>query len=127
MKKSDILRRLQELDFDPTQYWLITGAAMVLYGIRAETGDIDMGCTTALADLLEARGYPTVKRADGNRRITIGDDVEIFENWLYDKVECYENIPLLSPQGLIEMKRFLGREKDLRDIALIEDWRRAMS
>lgn len=127
MKKSDILRRLQELDFDPTQYWLITGAAMVLYGIRAETGDIDMGCTTALADLLEARGYPTVKRADGSRKITIEDDVEIFENWLYDKVECYENIPLLSPQGLIEMKRFLGREKDLRDIALIEDWRRAMS
>ena len=127
MKKSDILRRLQELDFDPTQYWLITGAAMVLYGIRAETGDIDMGCTTALADLLESRGYPTVKSADGSRRITIGDDVEIFENWLYDKVECYENIPLLSPQGLIEMKRFLGREKDLRDIALIEDWRRAMS
>lgn len=127
MKKSDILRRLQELDFDPTQYWIITGAAMVLYGIRAETGDIDMGCTTALADLLEARGYPTVKRADGSHRITIGDDVEIFENWLYDKVECYENIPLLSPQGLIEMKRFLGREKDLRDIALIEDWRRAMS
>lgn len=122
MKKSDILRRLLELNFDPTQYWLITGAAMVLYGIRAETGDIDMGCTTALADMLEAQGYPCSKGEDGSRKIILGDDVEIFENWLYDKVELYENIPLLSPQGLMEMKRFLGREKDLNDIALIEAW-----
>ena len=127
MKKSDILRRLLELNFDPTQYWLITGAAMVLYGIRAETGDIDMGCTTALADLLEAQGCPCSKGVDGSRKITLGDDVEIFENWLYDKVELYENIPLLSPQGLMEMKRFLGREKDLNDIALIEAWLKAKS
>lgn len=127
MKKSDILRRLQELNFDPTQYWLITGAAMVLYGIRAETGDIDMGCTSALADMLEAQGYSCRKGEDGSRKITLGDDVEIFENWLYDKVELHENIPLLSPQGLMEMKHFLGREKDLNDIALIEAWLKAKS
>ena len=127
MKKSDILRRLQELNFDPTQYWLITGAAMVLYGIRTETGDIDMGCTSALADMLEAQGYPCSKGEDDSRKIILGDDVEMFENWLYDKVELYENIPLLSPQGLMEMKRFLGREKDLNDIALIEAWLKAKS
>ncbi len=122
MNKQNILHRLQELNFDPEQYWLITGAAMVCYGIRAETGDIDMGCTADLADALEAQGYLCTKREDGTRKITLGDDVEIFENWLCDKIEIHDNIPLLSPQGLIEMKRFLGREKDLRDIALIEAW-----
>lgn len=28
----------------------------------------------------------------------------------------------VSPKGLIEMKRKLGREKDFRDIQLIEEW-----
>ncbi len=29
---------------------------------------------------------------------------------------------VVSPKGLIEMKRKLGREKDIRDIQLIEEW-----
>ena len=31
-------------------------------------------------------------------------------------------IQVVSSKGLIEMKRKLGREKDFRDIQLIEEW-----
>ena len=31
-------------------------------------------------------------------------------------------IQVVSSKGLIEMKRRLGREKDFRDIQLIEEW-----
>jgi len=45
------------LEFDKKDYRLITGGAMVLYGLRAETGDIDLGCTKEMADALEAGGH----------------------------------------------------------------------
>ena len=48
MRKPDILARLRALPWDPKEYWLITGGAMVLYGLREWTHDVDLGCTTAL-------------------------------------------------------------------------------
>ena len=121
--KHSMLRRLGELAFPATEYWVITGGAMVLYGFRPQTHDIDLGCTTALADELEREGYPVSRTADGSRKIAYADDVEIFENWLEGAVELVDGVPVVSVDGLIEMKRKLGREKDLADIALIEKGR----
>ena len=92
---------------------------MVLYGLREQTSDIDLGCTSDLADLLQQEGFPVERMPDGTRKIVVAEDVEIFENWLEDKVERFEGVPVISIQGLIEMKRALGREKDFRDIQLI--------
>ena len=120
MNRSEILSALAQLDFDKREYWVITGGAMVLYGLREQTHDIDLGCTTKLADALEKAGCPVHRCADGSRHITFNEDVELLENWLFDKVEMVEGYPVISMQGLLEMKKSLGREKDLRDVALIE-------
>ena len=53
MKKAEIIEKLSAFPYDLRSFWIITGAAMVLYGLRDETGDIDMGCTTEAADRLE--------------------------------------------------------------------------
>ena len=79
MRKADIVKRLNALGFNQADYWVITGSAMVLYGLREQTHDIDLGCTTALADRLEAQGTPVEYRADGSRKLTIGGDVELFD------------------------------------------------
>ena len=92
---------------------------MVLYGLRKQTSDIDLGCTSELADFLQEKGFPTKQLPDGTRKIVVAEDVEIFENWLEDRVERFEGVPVISIQGLIWMKRALGREKDFRDIQLI--------
>lgn len=120
MNKREIIERLAQLNLDPEEYWLITGAAMVLYGFKGTTGDIDLGCTSRLADELEARGFPVKVMEDRTRRIELLEDVEIFEDWLEDRVIRYEGIPVVSVEGLIQMKKKLGREKDLKDILLIE-------
>lgn len=121
LDKKQIIARLEELHLDDTKYWLITGGAMVLYGLREQTSDIDLGCTSDLADLLQQEGFPVERMPDGTRKIVVAEDVEIFENWLEDKVERFEGVPVISIQGLIEMKRALGREKDFRDIQLIRE------
>lgn len=119
LDKKQIIARLEELHLDDTKYWLITGGALVLYGLREQTSDIDLGCTSNLADLLQQEGFPVERMPDGTRKIVVAEDVEIFENWLEDRVERFEGVPVISIRGLIEMKRALGREKDFRDIQLI--------
>ena len=120
MNRVGLLKVLESLNLDSKEYWLITGGAMVFYGFRKETGDLDLGCTSKLADELEAKGHPVEIMPDGTRKICPVLDVEIFENWLYDQVEIIDSIPVISVKGLIAMKKSIGREKDLKDIQLIE-------
>ena len=67
MNRAEILRRLKELPFDPAEYWLLAGGAMVLYGFREETADLDLGCSAALADRLERAGCLCRRTEDGKR------------------------------------------------------------
>lgn len=120
MNKETILAKLADFPYGMDGFWLVAGAALVLFGVRSETADIDMGCTTKAADRLEADGYPCEITEDGCRRFRIGGDLEIFENWLCGSVEIVDGIPTASLRGVREMKRRLGREKDLRDIRLID-------
>ena len=121
MNREELLARLRALPWDPKEYWLITGGAMVLYGLRERTHDVDLGCTTALADALEAQGHPYQVTSDGNRWFKLGEELEVFENWLRGTVVQVEGVPVVSLRGLLEMKLALGREKDLRDAALIRE------
>ena len=122
MKKDEIIAKLSAFPYDRRAYWVVTGAAMVLYGIRDEASDIDMGCTAEMADRLEADGYLYRVKPDGTRWFKIGGDMEAFENWVYDSVVITEGVQVISLTGLREMKRKIGREKDLRDIRLIDEY-----
>ncbi len=115
-----MIQRVKALSFPKTEYWVVAGGAMVLHGFRPLTHDVDLGCTTLLADQLEGQGYPVSRRDDRTRKIVYSEDVEIFENWLEGTVETVSGIPVVGVEGLVRMKRKLGREKDLADIALIE-------
>ena len=93
---------------------------MVLHGFRPQTHDIDLGCSTLLADQLERQGYAVSRCEDGSRKILYSENIEIFENWIEGTVEMIDGVPVVCIDGLIRMKKRLGREKDLADIALIE-------
>ena len=120
MNREELIAGVKALPFAKEDFWVITGGAMVLYGLRDKTHDIDLGCTTRLADELAAQGHPFTIRSNGARKFALDGDVEIIEGWLYDRIEEVEGVPVISLAGLTEMKKSLGREKDLRDIALIE-------
>ncbi len=122
MDKNDILRELSAFPYDRNDYWIITGGAMVMYGIREQTHDIDLGCTTEMADLLEQGGYLVKRTDDGKRKFRYGQNIEVFEKWLYDTAQKKDGFNVISIDGLKQMKRLLGREKDMRDLQLIEDF-----
>ena len=119
MNRQEILDALSAFPYDRSEYWAVTGGAMVLHGVRAGTTDVDLGCSAKLADRLEADGYLYRLQENGRRWFRYGEHIEIFEGWLYGGTETVDGIQVLSLNGLIEMKQALGREKDLKDLALI--------
>lgn len=121
LNKDEITRLLREAPLDPREYWVTSGAAMVLHGIRGATRDIDLGCTSKLADELAGGGYSVEVLRDGSRRIAFSDTIEIFENWIEGETVLLEGIPVVCLDGIIAMKKKLGREKDLNDILLIKE------
>lgn len=121
MKKKDIIKKLDKLGYNREDFWVLTGAAMVLYGIKPETGDIDLGCNKVLADELEKKYTPYIS-VTGKRGFRINDEVEVYEDWLVDKIEKVEGIQVISIDGLLKMKEELGREKDQKDILLIREF-----
>lgn len=121
--KNSLLQRLRELPFPEKEYWVVAGGAMVLHGFRPQTHDIDLGCSTLLADQLERQGHMVSRCEDGTRKVIYSEHVEIFENWIEGTVEMASGVPVVSVDGLTQMKKRLGREKDLADVALIEQAR----
>ena len=120
MNRQEILDQLKAFPYDRNEYWVITGSAMVIYGIREQAGDIDLGCSTKMADLLESDGYLFGRTKDGNRWFKVGKSIEIYESWLFDSVIEIDGFQVISLDGLIEMKKNIGRVKDFRDVELIE-------
>ena len=118
--KYSLIQQLEKLPFSKRDYWVVAGSAMVLHGFRPQTHDIDLGCSILLADKLEQQGYAIVRCKDGTRKILYSENIEIFENWIEGTVEIISGVPVVCVDGLIQMKKKLGREKDLMDIALIE-------
>ncbi|WP_243111251.1 GNAT family N-acetyltransferase [Acutalibacter sp. 1XD8-33] len=122
LSRKDVLEIVRGLDFmDSGDCWLTSGAALVLFGVRETTHDVDLICTSALADRLEARGVPFRRDGLGGARIfAYGQDVELLEDWDTEEVVTVEGLRSASLLSIRKQKEKLGREKDLRDIALID-------
>lgn len=121
LHREDLLHLLKELDFLGDGCWLTSGAALVLYGVKEATRDIDLICTAELADQLEQRGFPFRKdELDGTRIFQINDKVEVLEDWQTDEVIELEGLKIASLLSIRKQKEALGREKDFEDIRLID-------
>ena len=120
LTKEDVIARLRVLALDPEHYWVTAGAALLFYGLRDTTADIDLGCDCVLADQLEARGYDAQREMDGRRRFHLPGDVDISEDFGVGPVRQMKGIPVVSPTGVLALKRFLNREKDQADIRRLE-------
>ena len=120
MKKDDILRRLKASGVDLSRCWITAGGALVFYGIREDTADIDMGCESSLADELQAAGCAMTYGEFGRRRFHLEGDIDLSENWARGTVTLMDGAPVVSLEDVLALKRQLGRPKDQSDIATIE-------
>lgn len=122
LTREDILRITAGLDFfGGGDCWLTSGAALVLYGVKKATRDIDIICTRAMAGRLEAQGVPCRRDGLDNTRIfAVNELVEVLEDWATEEVVEVEGLRTASLLSIRAQKAALGREKDLADIVLID-------
>jgi hypothetical protein len=119
LNKKAILQKLEELNFPKNQYCVMTGAALVLQGVKEYTGDIDIGCSEELFQNILKQGY-RLQQLKSFEGIIIDETIEVFRNWQAEKIVYIENIPVAEIYCIRKYKDNLGREKDLRDIELID-------
>ncbi|MTI47882.1 MAG: hypothetical protein FH761_08580 [Firmicutes bacterium] len=122
LKKGNIVEKLKELNLPINEYWVLAGAALVLHGVKEETRDIDLGCTSNIIEKLASRGYKVKFEDDNSRSLQVGDEFEFFENWDVEEIEMIEGLPVGSLESIKKHKVDLGREKDLKDIELINQF-----
>lgn len=102
--KQSLIQRLKELSFPEKEYWVVGGGAMVLHEFRLKTHDIDLGCSTLLADKLEQQGCFVSRCDDGIRKILYSEDIEIFENWIEGIVEIISGVPVVCRRAYTNEK-----------------------
>ena len=121
MDREELIQKMKATGFDPSEYWIQAGAAMLMHGLRERTHDIDIGCTPALIRRLEAAGCPYVVLEDGHRKYAVTEDIEASENWAPGTVTLMEGLPVVSLEDVLRLKESLDRPKDQRDIARIKE------
>ena len=126
LTRKDIKVNMSRFPYPKDSFWISTGAALVLHGVRDTTNDIDIGCEKAVADVLIASGCPVSRFPDGGKKIVYSDCIEVFENWGRGDVVLIDGLPVLTLDSIISIKKKLGREKDFRDISLIEEFKRRL-
>lgn len=123
LTRGSILDILKGLNLPRGEYWLTSGAALVLYGVKETTRDVDLICTRALANRLEAQGVPFRRDGlDGTRIFALSPLVEVLEDWETERVIELEGFPAASLLSIRKQKEKLGREKDMEDITRIDQF-----
>ena len=120
LNRDDIIKKMSAFGYDKSRYWISTGAALVLHGVRESTRDIDVGCEPDVAQALIRSGCKAFPFPDGGVKISFDEDIEVYENWSRGDVVMIDSLPVLTLDSIIAIKRILGREKDFADIELIE-------
>ncbi|WP_346867392.1 MULTISPECIES: hypothetical protein [unclassified Clostridium] len=120
--KEDIVKILKNMELPLSEYWITSGAGLVIHGVKKTTNDIDLGCTTNLVELFLKKGCKYTVEKDNSRIVQINDTIEILENWFVDEIVIIDGLPVGSLESIKKQKAQLRREKDIKDIKIIDDY-----
>lgn len=134
LKNQQKFAELKKFQLPLGQYAIISSGPLGIRNIR-EIGDIDIIVTQELWDVLAAK-YG-VSEKDGVKKIVFpGDLIEAFREGSFPheykdaptiaeriaKAEIIEGMPFESLDSVLFYKRKMQRQKDIKDVALIENW-----
>lgn len=121
MKKIELLNLLKELNFPKDEYYVLSGASLVLRGIKKEANDLDLCISEELFNEIKDK----YNLAEGNKNecgfYKINDNLEIVVNKKEDfKMEIGEKYNLEDLQTILDFKIKRNKPKDQKDIENIK-------
>lgn len=125
MNKEEILKVLNKYGFDTKEYIVLSGAAMVLLGIKEYTNDIDITVTEDYYKyLLNNYNCTLEKVSEQNNKVYFIDNIINFRvDFYYTECVVVNNIRVQSIESILKLKKSLNREKDKKDIDLLKKYR----
>jgi hypothetical protein len=118
MNKEQFLKRLEELNLPKDQFVILSGGSLLMRGIRKQTADLDLCASKELAKKIKLYDSPV----DDKGFYTPFEGVQMLDDMSemdYDEVDGYL---CESLSAVIAFKRKKRREKDLKDLELIEKY-----
>ena len=118
------IEELKKLNLPQDKFAVFGSGPLAIRKIR-ESEDVDIIVKPELWEKL-IKKYPLEKE----NLIKIGK-IEVYKDWLnlsdridemIDNAEIIEGFPYVRLKYLLDWKRWMGREKDIKDIKLIEDY-----
>ena len=128
--------KVKALNLPLDQIIVIGSGILDQLGIRP-AGDIDLAASSDLMKKLSEESGDWLKKFDDNQRFYfVKDDgsAEVWDGWVFDgqavsygellsqSVE-YDGVRFVDLKFLRKWKSWRGREKDVRDVELIDEWR----
>jgi len=132
MDRQEVIAKIHALKLPGQQYVVVGGASMTIRGLR-DTTDIDLVVTPELFERLSASGWVSKPRPNGRPGLRSGCMEAYLEvntrsfapdiDWLIAHAEIQQGVPLVDLDTLLSWKKGYGREKDARDIELLESFK----
>ena len=122
LNKEQIITLLHQYNFDSKKYVVLSSAAMVLQNIKKSTKDIDISVTKDYYEyLLNNYSCTFEKESKFGRNVYFINNIINFGMDFYTKdYVLIEGIPVQKLEDVKKLKLFLNRDKDKKDIALID-------
>ena len=127
----NLFEKVKELNLPLGQYCVVGSGPLFAHNLR-ESNDIDLLITADLYKKLKENGWQIKHYQNGNEYLTF-DCFEANINFCWknyqpdpkyqiESAEIIKGIPFLRLDELLKWKREFRREKDLKDIVLIENY-----
>lgn len=123
LDKEKILATLEKYNIDRNQHVIISGAALVLWGVKDNTQDIDIAVSSKLYEEILNKYNCIFEKEVENYPVWFLDNVMNFSNHYYDEIEytdCF-GYKVQSLESILDLKIKLNRPKDKYDIARIKN------
>ena len=129
----ELLQKLKELNLPKGKFAIFGSGSMGIRGIR-KSRDLDIIATKDLFEECERKTNFKIKEHKRNERVfkyLESGDIEIYKEWgpgewdvnqLIQEAEIIDDFPFVRLEEVLKWKKIKSREKDLKDIKLIEDY-----
>ena len=114
MNKEQIIKTINDYKLDKSRIVVISGAALVLLDIIKETKDIDIWCDKDYYNYLLKEYNTRFERINefGEKAYIIDNIINFGTSFCPKQIEIIEGIKCSSLKDVLELKKFLNRDKD---------------
>ena len=122
MNKEEIFKKLEYYNFNKKEILILSGASMVVNGIKAKTNDIDIAVSADYeSELLKKYECKLKEKNNGNNVYSIDNVIEFSINYYDFDYDIINEYKIQKPRDILKLKENLNRDKDKKDIELIKN------